>query len=81
MKAVRIGEPGRAAVTDVAEPKLRDPQDAIVRVTAAAICGADLFPLHGLTPGFEARRSLAAGFGAVTVSPGEAAVTHHRGVT
>ena len=26
---------------------------AIVEVTATAICGADLFPFHGLTPGFE----------------------------
>ena len=40
-------------VADVGEPKLRGPQDAIVKVTAAAICGADLFPLHGMTPGFD----------------------------
>jgi threonine dehydrogenase-like Zn-dependent dehydrogenase len=43
VKAVRVGEPGRAAVTEAAEPRLREPQDAIVKVTAAAICGADLF--------------------------------------
>ena len=56
MKAVRVGERGVATVTDVAEPKLRGPQDAIVKVTAAAICGADLFPLHGMTPGFDPGR-------------------------
>jgi alcohol dehydrogenase len=54
MKAVQVGEPGRAMVTEVAEPKLQEPRDAIVKVTAAAICGADLFPLHGMTPGFDA---------------------------
>ena len=29
-----------------------DPGDAIVQVSATAICGADLFPFHGFTPGF-----------------------------
>ena len=53
MKAVQVGERGTAKVSDVGEPKLRGPHDAIVKVTAAAICGADLFPLHGMTPGFD----------------------------
>ena len=53
MKAVQLRAPGTAKVADVPEPELRDPQDAIVKVTAAAICGADLFPLHGMTPGFD----------------------------
>ena len=53
MKAVQVDTPGTAKVSDVGEPKLRGPQDAIVKVTAAAICGADLFPLHGMTPGFD----------------------------
>lgn len=55
MRAVRVGVPGRAAVAEVAEPRLREPRDAIVMVTAAAICGADLFPLHGMTPGVRSR--------------------------
>lgn len=37
----------------VPDPTLESPTDAIVSVTATAICGADLFPYHGLTPGFE----------------------------
>jgi alcohol dehydrogenase len=53
MKAVQVSEPGTAKVADVPEPELQHPQDAIVKVTAAAICGADLFPLHGMTPGFD----------------------------
>src|SRR5258707_12958410 len=53
MRAVTVGEPGTVKVVDVAEPRLQDPLDAVVRVTAAAICGADLFPIHGKTPGFD----------------------------
>ncbi len=53
MRAVRAGKPGTVEVTDVPEPRLADPGDAVVKVTAAAICGADLFPIHGLTPGFD----------------------------
>src|SRR5260370_22859385 len=53
LKAVRVGEPGTVRVTDVPEPRLKDPRDAVVKVTAAAICGADLFPIHGMTPGFD----------------------------
>jgi threonine dehydrogenase-like Zn-dependent dehydrogenase len=53
MKAVRVGGPGTVKVIDVPEPRLQDPRDAMVKVTAAAICGADLFPIHGMTPGFD----------------------------
>ncbi len=35
------------------EPTLHDPEDAIVRVTAASICGSDLHVLHGLMPKME----------------------------
>jgi threonine dehydrogenase-like Zn-dependent dehydrogenase len=53
MKAVRLMGPEDVRVDDVPEPELAEPGDAIVRVTATAICGADLFPYHGMTPGFE----------------------------
>lgn len=72
MKAVRAGSPGTAAVVEVAEPRLRDPQDAIVKVTAAAICGADLFPLHGLTPGFDQATVLGHEFTGVITEVGDA---------
>ena len=52
MKAVVLRGPGDVRLEKVADPVLQVETDAIVRVTAAAICGADLFPLHGLTPGF-----------------------------
>jgi alcohol dehydrogenase len=53
MKAVVFRGAEDVRVEEVAEPRLEAPTDALVEVRAAAICGADLFPYHGLTPGFE----------------------------
>ena len=53
MKAVVLRGVGDVGVETVPDPGIREPGDAIVEVTATAICGADLFPFHGLTPGFE----------------------------
>lgn len=53
MKAVVLAGIGDVRVEDVPDPTIRDPTDAIVRVRQTAICGADLLPYGGLTPGFE----------------------------
>src|SRR5258707_3872023 len=53
MRAVTVGEPGTVKVVDVQEPRLQDPLDAMVRVAAAVIRGADLLPIHGQAPGFD----------------------------
>ena len=53
MKAVVLRGTGDVRLEEVPDPFLQVETDAIVRVDAAAICGADLFPFHGLTPGFE----------------------------
>jgi threonine dehydrogenase-like Zn-dependent dehydrogenase len=53
MKAVVLHGAEEVGVDEVPDPAIRDPGDAIVSVRATAICGADLFPFHGLTPGFE----------------------------
>jgi threonine dehydrogenase-like Zn-dependent dehydrogenase len=53
MRAVVLAGPEDLRVESVPEPTLVDPGDAIVRVAGTAICGADLFPYHGYTPGFE----------------------------
>ena len=50
MRAVVYEEVRRVAVSDVPEPTIQDPQDAIVRVTTAAICGTDLHFYHGKAP-------------------------------
>ena len=53
MRAVVLRAPGDVGVDTVPDPSILEPGDAIVEVTATAICGADLFPFHGFTPGFE----------------------------
>src|SRR3989441_3203040 len=54
MKAVVLRAPGDVGVDDVPDPAILEEDDAVVAVRATAICGADLFPFHGLTRGFEA---------------------------
>ena len=54
MRAVRIQGPEQLELDDAPEPQLQSPTDAVVEVMKTAICGADLFPYHGHTPGFEA---------------------------
>jgi threonine dehydrogenase-like Zn-dependent dehydrogenase len=62
--------PGDVGVDDVADPAIREPGDAIVAVRATALCGADLFPFHGLTPGFESGTILGHEFAGVVVEVG-----------
>ena len=40
-------------VEDVNEPKIKEPTDAIVRLTASAICGTDLHMIRGTLPGMK----------------------------
>jgi threonine dehydrogenase-like Zn-dependent dehydrogenase len=70
VKAVVLRAPGDLGVDDVADPAIRDAGDALVRVRATAICGADLFPFHGLTPGFEAGTVLGHEFAGEVVEVG-----------
>ncbi|MFE9650334.1 zinc-dependent alcohol dehydrogenase family protein [Streptomyces sp. NPDC006365] len=50
MKALVFHGPGQSAWEDVADPGLREPTDAIVRVDAVTICGTDLHILKGDVP-------------------------------
>jgi len=72
VRAVVLRGPGDVRLEDVPEPTLQQETDAIVRVETAAICGADLFPLHGLTPGFEYGTILGHEFAGVVVDVGSA---------
>jgi alcohol dehydrogenase len=58
MKALVYGGPAHRTWTDVADPTLHDPQDAIVRVDAVTICGTDLHILKGDVPEVTAGRIL-----------------------
>src|SRR4051812_6450958 len=53
MRAVVWRGIGDIAVEDVPEPKIKDPTDAIVRITASAICGTDLHFIRGSVPGMK----------------------------
>lgn len=49
MKALRIEEPGRAALTSVREPE-RGAGDILLRVDTVGFCGSDLATFRGLNP-------------------------------
>jgi len=50
MKALVYGGPGERSWTDVEDPKIMDPRDAVIRVDAVTICGTDLHILGGDVP-------------------------------
>ena len=58
MKALVYGGPGARSWTDVPNPAIKDPEDAIVRVDAVTICGTDLHILKGDVPEVETGRIL-----------------------
>ncbi len=51
MKAVVFHDVGDIRLEDVPEPKIKNPNDAIVRLTASAICGTDLHMVRGTMGG------------------------------
>ncbi|MEO5702974.1 MAG: zinc-dependent alcohol dehydrogenase [Gammaproteobacteria bacterium] len=53
MKAVVFRGIGHISLEDVPEPRIQEPTDAIVRITAAAICGTDLHMIRGTMPGMQ----------------------------
>ncbi|WP_017579921.1 zinc-dependent alcohol dehydrogenase family protein [Nocardiopsis valliformis] len=48
MRAVVMHAPGDVRVEDVQKPVIVEPTDAVIRVTAACICGSDLWPYRGV---------------------------------
>src|SRR5947199_2790472 len=50
MRAVVYEDVHKVAVADVPDPRIEHPKDAIVRVSAAAICGSDLHFYTGKAP-------------------------------
>src|SRR5437764_590058 len=51
--AVMYG-PGDVRVEERSDPRLVDPTDAIIRVSAACVCGSDLWPYRGIGVGGDA---------------------------
>jgi threonine dehydrogenase-like Zn-dependent dehydrogenase len=58
MKAVVFHGTGDIRLEDVPEPTIEEPTDAIVRLTASAICGTDLHFVRGTMPGTSEGRIL-----------------------
>lgn len=53
MKAIVFHGVGDIRLDDVPEPKIEEPTDAIVRITASAICGTDLHMIRGTMAGMK----------------------------
>src|SRR5438309_4127672 len=53
MKALVFHAVGDIRLDEVAEPKIEKPNDAIVRLTASAICGTDLHFVRGTLTGMK----------------------------
>lgn len=48
MRQVFMNAPGDVSVGERDDPKIVDPTDAIIRLTATCICGSDLWPYRGV---------------------------------
>ncbi|MBA4102073.1 MAG: alcohol dehydrogenase, partial [Arthrobacter sp.] len=58
MKAIVYGGPGKKSWTDVPDPSIINPSDAIVKVDTTTICGTDLHILKGDVPAVQEGRIL-----------------------
>jgi threonine dehydrogenase-like Zn-dependent dehydrogenase len=72
VRAVKLTGAEAVEVQEVPDPVVSADTDAIVRVTHTAICGADLLPYHGFTPGFELGTTLGHEFVGVIEDAGDA---------
>jgi len=53
MRALRWRGKGDVRIDTVPDPKIQHPRDAIIKITACAICGSDLHLLDGYQPTME----------------------------
>jgi len=51
MRAITFHGKGDMRCETVPDPSIEQPRDAIIRVTACAICGSDLHIFGGIMPG------------------------------
>ncbi|NRG42634.1 zinc-dependent alcohol dehydrogenase family protein [Rathayibacter sp. VKM Ac-2835] len=50
MRGVILHGPGDVRVEEREDPTILEPTDAIIRITAACVCGSDLWPFRGFDP-------------------------------
>ncbi|TSE01511.1 zinc-dependent alcohol dehydrogenase family protein [Skermania sp. ID1734] len=48
MRGVVMDAPGQVRVVEREDPKIEEPTDAVIRITATCICGSDLWPYRGV---------------------------------
>src|SRR3954464_9342337 len=56
MKATIMYRAGDVRVENVPDATIKEPTDALLRITRACICGSDLWPYHDLPPSESGRR-------------------------
>lgn len=71
MKALTWQGTKKLSIDNVDDPKLVAPTDAIIQVTASAICGSDLHLYHGCVPSMEKGDILGHEFAGVVVEVGK----------
>lgn len=79
MLAMNYRGPYRVRIGRKPEPQIEHPQDAIVRVTRACICGSDLHLYHGLIPDTRVGTTFGHEFTGVVEAVGPAVETLRRG--
>src|SRR4051794_13755060 len=50
MRGVVMYAPGDIRVENREDPRIEHPTDAVIRVSAACVCGSDLWPYRGIEP-------------------------------
>jgi alcohol dehydrogenase len=79
MKALVYGGPGQKEWTEVPDPTITDPRDAVIRVDAVTICGTDLHILGGDVPAVTPGRILGHEAVGTVVAVGSAVTTLTQG--
>src|SRR3712207_2708528 len=50
MRGTVLHAPGDVRVEDRPDPRIENPTDAVIRLTASCVCGSDLWPYRGIEP-------------------------------
>jgi alcohol dehydrogenase len=79
MKALVYGGPGEKSWTEIPDPAIVDPRDAIIQVDTVTICGTDLHILAGDVPAVQAGRVLGHEAVGTVVDVGAGVSALHRG--
>src|SRR6185295_9772529 len=79
MKALVYGGPGKRAWQAMPRPLVRDPGDAVIRITTSTICGTDLHIMKGDLPTVAAGRILGHEGIGIIEAVGPLVSTFHKG--